>query len=185
MAGYTPGQGRTFTPSLTAKWTDEFNELLNKSGVSRNALTEELIEIGLKFKKNEHLLISTSTLTPEQIELLSSPQGQTILLNVALMLLGNPLGLSKLNFVNESSIKETAAAKQTNSVVAQPKEQKEVEELSKEPNFVDEPEDLIQTLPDRLISTQSQGADEKKLTPIEKARLKMRALNQSKGDLRA
>lgn len=83
MAGYTPGQGRTFTPSLTAKWTDEFNELLNKSGVSRNALTEELIEIGLKFKKNEHLLISTSTLTPEQIELLSSPQGQTILLNVA------------------------------------------------------------------------------------------------------
>lgn len=50
---------------------------------------------------------------------------------------------------------------------------------------MDEPEDLIQTLPDRLISTQSQGADEKKLTPIEKARLKMRALNQSKGDLRA
>lgn len=89
-SGYIPGQGRTFTPSLNGNWTEEFNKILEKENLSRNSLTLELIEMGLKVKRNDHLFIST------QVEILSSNEGQKILLNVALMLSGHANNL--INF---------------------------------------------------------------------------------------
>lgn len=94
--GYSPGQGRTFTPSISCKWTDEFNYILEKENVSRNALTEELIELGLSTRNNKRIYIPSDGLTDDQIELLSSAEGQKILLNVALMLTGN----SNANFLS-------------------------------------------------------------------------------------
>lgn len=86
--GYEAGRGRTFTPSMNAVWLEEFNEMLNRENLSRNALTEKLIEDGLKFNRNEHILLETENLSKEQIALLSSKAGQQILKNVIKLLLG-------------------------------------------------------------------------------------------------
>jgi hypothetical protein len=98
IQGYEPGRGRTFTPSSTAQFTEDFNALLrslNTYGkkVSRNELTEELITTGLRypnrFVDNPKMLhISCSSLTDEQFELLNSPQGQQIILNLLQAMVG-------------------------------------------------------------------------------------------------
>ncbi|MEC3018362.1 hypothetical protein P9Z80_13810 [Bacillus cereus] len=92
-AGYEPGKGRTFTPSTDAKWTDEFNQMISELGVSRNKLTEKLIEDGLRINRNSgsYIPLSTENLSQEQIEVLSSKMGQEILLNLAFSMLGGKL----------------------------------------------------------------------------------------------
>ncbi|MGP9043228.1 hypothetical protein [Cytobacillus kochii] len=109
-SGYIPGQGRTFTPSLNGNWTEEFNKILEKENLSRNSLTEALIEMGLKVKRNDHLFISTEDLTSDQIEILSSNEGQKILLNVALMLSGHAN-----NLINFSEKPDNSQAKKVES----------------------------------------------------------------------
>lgn len=200
-AGYAPGQGRTFTPSLTGKWTEEFNQILESEGMSRNALTEELIEVGLKIKRNEHLFISTSNLTSEQIALLSSNEGQQILLNVALLLTGN----SNQILMNSTNIKSqepvlnrpTVHGDGNNEVAAtieQPVEnimgsqsgiavngtqEMPVLEISSE-----EHRDLIKGLPERLISGNETEQPKRAMTAQEKLKAKMAMLSQTKSDLK-
>ena len=87
--GYEVGRGRTFTPSMNASWIDEFNELLNKENLSRNALTEKLIEDGLKYNKRDYILLEANGLSPEQASLLGTEAGQEILKNVLKLLLGD------------------------------------------------------------------------------------------------
>lgn len=87
-SGYEVGKGRTFTPSTNAKWIDEFNDLLNQSNLSRNALTEKLIEDGLKYNNRKFIVLDAADLTPEQVEILSSEPGREILKNVLKLLLG-------------------------------------------------------------------------------------------------
>lgn len=180
-AGYIPGKGRTFTPSLTASWIEEFNELLNKSGVSRNSLTEELIELGLRSKRNEHLLISTNSLTPEQIELLSSEQGQTILLNVALMLMGQQNAILPSATFQASSLEIASAV--TEPITSQP----EINVSLQPEQLVENTEqDLVSSLPDRLISQPKEDKNEEKtpLSPAQKAAMRYKSLMKDKGELR-
>ena len=51
--GYEPGVTKPFTPKTKASWTSEFERLLNESGMSRNELTDHLIQLGIKnYDKN-------------------------------------------------------------------------------------------------------------------------------------
>lgn len=48
MKGYEQGKSTTFTPGRDSKWTENFNDILNKSShMSRNKLTEVLLEMGI------------------------------------------------------------------------------------------------------------------------------------------
>jgi hypothetical protein len=97
IQGYEPRKNITFTPSSQAHWTDHFNKLLvslNEQGfnVSRNLLTERLIEEGLKtyspLGDSKILNIECTEYTSEQLELLRSPQCQQVIKNFLNMMLG-------------------------------------------------------------------------------------------------
>ncbi|WP_221568929.1 hypothetical protein [Alkalihalobacillus sp. TS-13] len=104
--GYEPGKGRTFTPSLNASWCESFNQILTdykQKGftISRNKLTEKMIEDGLKYQTThiqtargeEHVLtVPLTTFSPQEVDLLQSEHGQVILRNVLKLLLGQQQG---------------------------------------------------------------------------------------------
>jgi hypothetical protein len=114
-AGYEAGKGRTFTPSIDAKWINEFNEMKLELGISRNKLTEKLIQDGLKFNRNSgssgalYIPLTTENLSQGQIEMLSSSMGQEMLLNLALTMIGGTSELNKIiktNNTNEMPISD-------------------------------------------------------------------------------
>ncbi|KAB2329460.1 hypothetical protein [Bacillus mesophilum] len=49
--GYEAGKSTSFTPARNANWIDEFNEMLISEDISRNKLTERLIQEALKARK--------------------------------------------------------------------------------------------------------------------------------------
>ncbi|MED2033017.1 hypothetical protein ACQVQ3_24650 [Bacillus cereus] len=113
--GYEAGKGRTFTPSIDAKWINEFNEMKSELGISRNKLTEKLIQDGLKFNRNSgssgalYIPLTTENLSQGQIEMLSSSMGQEMLLNLALTMIGGTSELNKIiktNNTNEMPISD-------------------------------------------------------------------------------
>lgn len=110
--GYEAGLGRTFTPSTNAKWIDSFNDMLNSDNLSRNALTEKLIEEGIRYSKKEYVIMEAEGLSQEQAALLSSKAGQEILKNVVNLLLGNSpaiIGGDLLKIGNESEVNSIVA----------------------------------------------------------------------------
>lgn len=178
--GYIPGQGRTFTPSLNANWTNEFAEILEREKISRNALTEELIELGLRFKRNDHLLISTENLTTEQISLLSSKEGQQILLNVALMLIGQPTSILNVSNVEQSEFVSNPpldVPKQNQIDVKQPAYKEE-----ETTNTLESPSRISNDVKTPLNKNEGEESG-RKLSAKEKLRIKMNMLNQSKENL--
>lgn len=184
--GYAPGQGRTFTPSLSGKWMEEFNSLLEQEGLSRNALTEELIECGLKVKNHEHLFISAENLSSEQVALLSSKEGQQMLLNVALLLVGNPNNSLSAMFTNMPTQPENNEHEELKEL----KEEIIEDEVVIPQTEKEDKEDLLETLPERLITTESIESELSQdqspvLTPQDKLRQKMRMLKQTKSDLKS
>lgn len=155
-AGYGPGKGRTFTPSIQAKWTESFNEFLERSpGISRNSLTEKLIEEGMKARSGSGLSLPLENLTSAQIEMLSSEEGKQMLLNVSLLLLGNPQGLSNFQAINPVKVSSPEVIRVTNS-----------ETIIENSNNKNENEHIIE-----------------KLDPKQKLLAKMAKLNKSKNNL--
>lgn len=121
--GYEAGRGKTFTPSKNAGWVEEFNKILQdkfNSGtrVSRNALTEQLIEEGLKNRatNSTSIVIPEDGFTPEQIALLKSDQGQTILKNLIKMILG--MGSTPL-FTLDTQVNQPIPDSPTNNISTQ------------------------------------------------------------------
>ncbi|PPA84177.1 hypothetical protein [Brevibacillus laterosporus] len=121
--GYEAGRGKTFTPSKNAEWVEEFNKILQDkfnsgSRVSRNALTEQLIEEGLKNRatNSTSIIIPGEDFTPEQITLLKSDQGQTILKNLIKMILG--MGSTPL-FTLDTQVNQTIPDSPTNNIPTQ------------------------------------------------------------------
>lgn len=98
--GYIPGINITFTPSKKADWTEEFNQLLEKSDLSRNKLTSDLISDGLKYRKlkehdKDYVFIPNESFSKEQKAILNSKEGQFIIRNlIQAALFGN----AQLNF---------------------------------------------------------------------------------------
>ena len=152
--GYEAGKGKTFTPSTNANWTDEFNQMLNNGNLSRNALTEKLIEDGLKYNKQEHILLEASGLSPRQAEILNSEAGQEILKNVLRLLLGE-----------SSEVLASVAATSVPSYQAEP-----IQNTSK----IDPPKE--QTL-------EENSAVKKKPKALDKLRNKMQNINEAKTEL--
>jgi len=96
--GYEPGKPNSFTPTVNAPWITTFNEMLkeyNDNGLrmSRNRLTEKLIEDGLKYNqrtvdnRNDLVTIDTDDLDSDQINILNSVQGQQMLKSVIRVIL--------------------------------------------------------------------------------------------------
>jgi len=120
--GYIPGTGSTFTPSNNAQWTDQFEQLLEDKKVSRNKLTEQLISDGLKMQNSEFIMIPVNNLTAEQLMLLNSEQGKQILVNIALMMVGQsqqPIAFSQVMNATTSSNVEAAATIQSKEEITQ------------------------------------------------------------------
>lgn len=140
--GYEPGRGKTFTPSKNAGWVEEFNKILQdkfNSGlrVSRNALTEQLIEEGLKnlVTNSTSIIIPGEDFTPEQIALLKSDQGQTILKNLIKMILG--MGSTPL-FTLDTQVNQSIPAPPTNNISTEIKTADSKEPDKKGPSSVED-----------------------------------------------
>lgn len=103
--GYTSGEQRSFAPSVNAAWVDEFNKVLfelNQKGesVSRNKLTEKLIEDGLKYnnlhpKQREVISFKTAHFNAEELNILKSEVGLDLVRRAILRLLDEGRGNSK------------------------------------------------------------------------------------------
>ncbi|CAG7651181.1 hypothetical protein ACFQI7_27610 [Paenibacillus allorhizosphaerae] len=86
-SGYEAGQGRTFTPSIGAEWTDEFNSLMNSLNKSRNEMTEDLIREGLKARKGKETGLTTFY-SEAEIEFLKNPVIQKLIKDYYLLMNG-------------------------------------------------------------------------------------------------
>lgn len=128
--GYSPGQGRTFTPSVDAKWTEQFNQILIEQGISRNKLTEKFIIDGLKSNNSKDLSVplSVGNLSEEQINLLKSEAGQALLLNLALAMLN---GSGNINMFTNTNIKAVSITKPDTNVQANPMDETKEEPVAK------------------------------------------------------
>lgn len=98
IKGYKAGSGATFTPSKKASWIEGFNDLLVTTGMSRNALTDHLIEVGLAHNNTQEKSldkIETDTLfnnayfSPRERELLNTSTYQQIIREFAKSLISN------------------------------------------------------------------------------------------------
>lgn len=92
-----PGKGFQYTPQTTIKWADDFNELLENHS-SRNVLVSKLIEDGLKvqngFYQEKGIYLPLDAFSDEQLTLLKTEEGKTILFNIVSLILGNTEGAS-------------------------------------------------------------------------------------------
>lgn len=155
--GYAPAQGRTFTPSASAKWTDEFSEMMAETGLSRNKLTEKLIEDGLRVNRSKGMQIPliTQDLSKEQIELLSSDVGQQMLVNIALSMIG---GTGLVNLGNRTSSTPKPLEKSTStehaaaiedpieenvSVVSEVTSNQEIQKENENQQVIDDAKELV------------------------------------------
>lgn len=106
IKGYVAGSGATFTPSKKASWTEEFNDLLVTSGLSRNALTDLLIEIGLSHhqkanraeKLESNSIFNNAQFSPSERELLNTNAYQQIIREFAKSLLSNSRAAMETTF---------------------------------------------------------------------------------------
>jgi len=80
--GYMPGVQCPFTPSRKATWTDAFNRLLETEGVSRNRLTEILIQEALENRTKRVVTFDHDDLTTEEAELLQNPMIQKMIISM-------------------------------------------------------------------------------------------------------
>lgn len=141
--GYKIGQGRTFTPSNQATWIDAFNLLLDeKKSYSRNKLTEELIQDGLKHQNRiidseKGISIPMDQLSLDQVQLLTSKEGQQILQNVLRLVLGqgNVVSMSSSIQDNVNEVTPSEENDKVDQVVLN--ESKEIQEEKKQTEFLD------------------------------------------------
>lgn len=111
IKGYVAGSGATFTPSKKATWTEEFNDLLVTTGMSRNALTDQLIEVGLAHKNQQKpsekleadTLFNNAYFSPMERELLKTSTYQQIIREFAKSLLTNSRAAMETTFQQASS----------------------------------------------------------------------------------
>lgn len=97
FTGYEAGQQRSFAPSTNAEWVHEFNKLLfelNSKGdnISRNKLTEKLIEDGLIYNnihpaQRETISFKTEGFTQEELRVLRSEVGHDLVKRALVRLL--------------------------------------------------------------------------------------------------
>lgn len=110
---YERGKGRTFTPSSEALWVEDFNRTIDKEKVSRNKLTEMLIELGLNYKQtviddNSVSLPIPEDLSQDQVKFLKSDQGKQMISNMISYVLNIYNGHDPIQ--NVSSYKEIASS---------------------------------------------------------------------------
>lgn len=87
-SGYEAGQGRTFTPSAGADWTEEFNSIMSSLNKSRNEMTEDLIRDGLMARKGRETGLSTFY-NDAEIEFLKNPIMQKLVRDYYLIMHGS------------------------------------------------------------------------------------------------
>jgi hypothetical protein len=76
--GYQAGRGGTFTPSVYADWTDDFNRIMAEKNMSRNEVTEYLITEGLKSLKVGRIELEID-LNYKEIEFLKTEFGKKLI----------------------------------------------------------------------------------------------------------
>ncbi|UOE78389.1 hypothetical protein [Parageobacillus thermoglucosidasius] len=110
--GYTPGVQCPFTPSRKATWTDDFNRLLEQEGISRNKLTEILIQEALENRTKKVVKFDCSELSSEEIELLQNP----IIQRMVIQMIKN-IGLNQPNVTIKQEEKKVASVLEEQTVV--------------------------------------------------------------------
>lgn len=87
-SGYEAGQGRTFTPSAGAEWTEDFNSMMSSLNKSRNEMTEDLIKDGLMARKGKETGLS-SFYNDAEIDFLKNPLMQKLVKDYYLIMHGS------------------------------------------------------------------------------------------------
>lgn len=87
-SGYEAGQGRTFTPSAGAEWTEDFNSIMTSLNKSRNEMTEDLIRDGLMARKGKQTGLSTYY-NDAEIDFLKNPIMQKLVKDYYLLMHGS------------------------------------------------------------------------------------------------
>jgi hypothetical protein len=88
MGLYEAGKTTTFTPSVNADWTKEFNQIAEQGKWSRNRLTEKLIIDGIRVNRGNAITINLEAIEPQQLKFLQSEQGQQIVVNLLKVMIG-------------------------------------------------------------------------------------------------
>lgn len=88
IGSYEAGKTTTFTPSVNADWTIEFNHIAEQGKWSRNRLTEKLIIDGIRVNRGNAITINLETIEPQQLKFLQSEQGQKIVVNLLKVMIG-------------------------------------------------------------------------------------------------
>lgn len=137
--GYEPLKGTTLTPSKDATWPEKFNRILeNDEGWSRNSLTEFLLERALNMSEKENgniIAIPKEHFTQEEIEILESPTGKQILINLAKAMVGQSTGINMTAITYTQGIDHNTRTEYSdqNIVVEQQVKPTEVKEEQQEP----------------------------------------------------
>ncbi|HZH59654.1 MAG TPA: hypothetical protein VEY70_08775 [Metabacillus sp.] len=129
--GYMPGVQCPFTPSRKATWTGTFNSLLEQEGISRNKLTEKLIQEALENRGKRVVTFDCSELSVEEAELLQNPVIQKMVIQMIRSLSNQiPFPTSPTHFnstvqqgnVNPNVLPEVAATQETVAAIAEKKD---------------------------------------------------------------
>ncbi|HWO74713.1 MAG TPA: hypothetical protein VNM69_02210 [Bacillus sp. (in: firmicutes)] len=158
LSYYISGKVTTFTPSTNAEWVNEFNDIVRKEEVSRNSLTEKLIQEGLKTYNGNALVINVDGLTREQTNLLE----ETILNFKKMLLSSSAVAPSQPNGSQERvsptlQVKPEAIEKAENKETQQPEPVQSVTLHSQVNEQLE--------LPSITFTPKAQGAAEKPLSP--------------------